>query len=86
MRFMDDGRIFCQPLKRDENSLIYSRRWELVDMDRSQLDVTSNDIKMSMNGVTNYLEFTYETGCDYEDGWVPTLDANLVVSPTNHIW
>ena len=55
-------------------------------MDRSQLDVTSDVIKMSMNGVTNYLEFTYETGCDYEDGWVPTLDANLVVSPTNQIW
>ena len=31
-------------------------------------------------------EFTYEAGCDYQDGRLPTLDTSLVVSPSNQIW
>ena len=39
-----------------------------------------------MRGVTNFLEFTHESGEDYQDGWLPTLDTSLVVAPTNQIW
>ena len=38
-----------------------------------------------MRGVVDYLEFTDETGADYHDGWLPTLDTNLMVGENNII-
>ena len=31
------------------------------------------------------LSFTYETGEDFQDGWLPTLDTNMVVDPDNKV-
>ena len=31
----------------------------------------------------DYLHFTVESGADYEDGWLPTLDTSLEVSRNN---
>ena len=90
MRYMDDGRIFSQPIKRGwrwiNNSLVYSIKWEREDMSRSLMEVSMDIMKESMRGVTNFLEFTYESGDDYPDGWLPTLDTSLWVSPTNQVW
>ena len=33
----------------------------------------------------DYLEFTYESGADYTDGWLPTLDTNILVGEDNVI-
>ena len=91
MRYMDDGRALLQALKRGwrwrNNRLVYCLRWEQEDVKRSQLEVTVEAVKESMKGVTNFLKFTYETGEDYQDGWLwlPTLDSNLKVSPTNTV-
>ena len=63
----------------------YSRRWELEDEERPLLDITVEAVKRSMVGVAEYLEFTYETGQDYQDGWLPTLDTSLYVDSNNQV-
>ena len=44
VRYMDDGRIFLHPLKRgwrwEKNELVFCKRWEEEDRDRSLLDIT----------------------------------------------
>ena len=67
------------------NSLVFSIRWEREDIGRSLMDVSVDIMKESLKGVPNFLEFTYEFGDDYSDGWLPTLDTSLVVSPTNQV-
>ena len=87
MRYMDDGRAFLHPVKRGWRStgdkLEYCKKWEIEDAGKSQLEVTVEVVKESMRGVTDYLKFTYETGEDYDGGWLPTLDTSLKVSPHN---
>ena len=65
--------------------LVYCKRWELEDMSRSTLDVTLDILKDSMRGVMSYLTFTYESGQDYQDGWLPTLDTSLLVDQDNKV-
>ena len=38
-----------------------------------------------MTGIESYLEFTAETGLDYGDGWLPTIDANWKVGDKNQL-
>ena len=87
MRYMDDGRLYLHPLKRGwrwrMGQLVFKKRWEIEDGHKSLLEVTVDAIKGSMTGVTNYLRFTYETGSEYSDGWLPTLDTSLLVTPEN---
>ena len=86
MRYMDDGRILLQALKRGWrwrlDRLEYCKKWELEDMSRSLLDITVEAIRESMRGVTSYLSYTYETGEDFPEGWLPTLDT-MRVGPDN---
>ena len=63
--------------------MVYTKRWEIEDGGKTLQDVTMEAIKGSMVGVTNYLRFTYESGSDYADGWLPTLDTNMMVTPDN---
>ena len=88
-RYMDDGSIFLQPVKRGwrwkSGSLKYRKQWEMEDKDRSLKDITMEVIKNSMVGISSYLSFTYETGEDFHDGWLPTLDTNMVVDPDNKV-
>ena len=87
-RYMDDGRLFCHPIKRGwrwlDGRMVYCLRWEAEDWDRSLLDVTVEAIKGSMAEVIKYLRFTFETGSDY-DGWLPTLDTNLMIDSNNQV-
>ena len=89
VRYMDDGRVLLYPLKRgwrwESGRLVHCLRWEEEDAGRTLLDITVEALRLSMQGVADYLEFTYETGQDYEDAWLPTLDTNLWVSPTNQV-
>ena len=36
-----------------------------------------------MKGIAEYLKFTFESGEEYPDKWLPTLDTSLRVSPSN---
>ena len=38
-----------------------------------------------MKGVETFLDFTVESGEDFEGGWLPTLDVNLKVGSDNVI-
>ena len=88
-RYMDDGRLLFHPIKRGwrwvEGRMLFCLKWEAEDMDRSLLDISVAAIKESMVGVAEYLKFTYETGADYNDGWLPTLDTSLMVDPSNQV-
>ena len=68
-----------------DNSLYYSLRWELEDQDRTLLDTTKDIVKQTINGIYDFLEFTVETGNDYADNWLPTLDTSLRVNKKNII-
>ena len=57
----------------------------MEDEDKSLLEVTLDAIRYSMEGISSYLSFTYETGADFGDGWPPTLDTSLVVDQTNTV-
>ena len=89
MRYMDDGRIVLYPIKRGwrwiNSGLVYCKKWEVEDENVSLLDITVRALQESMKGVASYLKFTYETGSDYVDGWLPTLDTNLKVDDKNQI-
>ena len=69
-RYMDDGMLFLHPVKRGwrwtGEGLVYSKRWEQEDEGRSLLEVSD-----SMEGISSYLSFTFESGADYQDGWLP---------------
>ena len=38
-----------------------------------------------MKGLVGFLEFTMETGEQFEDGWLPTLDTSLKMSRDNQV-
>ena len=88
MRYVDDGMKFLHPVKKGwrlvENTLTYSRVWEMEDDERTPLERTLSIIKESLNKGEDYLEFTVETGDEY-DGWFPTLDTNVRVNEKNII-
>ena len=65
--------------------MYYSLRWELEDQDRTLLDTTKDIVKQTINGIYDFLEFTVETGNDYTDNWLPTLDTSLRVNERNII-
>ena len=52
-------------------------------MHRTLLDITVEVIRESINGMFGFLKFTVETGCDFVDGWLPTLDCSLRVNEMN---
>ena len=87
MRYMDDGRKFLHPIRKgwrwEGGSLQYSRGWEVEDMNKSPLDVTIAVLRDSVKGVLSYLSFTFESGQDFDDGWLPTLDTSLRVGGNN---
>ena len=44
---------------------------------------TKEILGKTMMGIKDYLKFTVESGEDFYDGWLPTLDINLKVGPNN---
>ena len=88
-RYMDDGRTAMPPLRPgwrwDEGSLKYCVRWEKEDQELTNLEITKRVILGTLNTVEEYLEFTVETGEDYHDKWLPTLDTRLKVGENNQV-
>ena len=60
-------------------------KWAREDQDKSLLDITVEAMRQSMVGIMEYLTFTVETGDDYGDGWLPSLDTSLLVGENNTI-
>ena len=82
-RYMDDGRVFMFCIKRGwrwtEGELVWKRDWAKEDEGRSLQEVTKAAVDRSMQEVYSFLRFTTETGNEFEDGWLPTLDISLRV-------
>ena len=88
-RFVDDARAFMYPLRPgwrwEGEELWYKQEWEEEDYLLSPTERTKRAIHSSMQGVTQCLTFTVETGEDFTDGWLPTLDFKLRVNSKNQI-
>ena len=84
---MDDSRTLLPPIKAgwrwEDGKLAYTRRWELEDGCISGEHRTKEILRGTMVGVESYLEFTVESGEEFEGGWLPTLDTNLRVGGDN---
>ena len=46
---------------------------------------TKHILGKTMEGMEDYLEFTVESGNEFEGGWLPTLDVNLKVIEGNQV-
>ena len=88
-RYMDDGRVGMPPLKPGwrfmDNKLQFKLRWEKEDQELSSSEITRRAMLGTLNGVEDYLEFTMETGEDFVDQWLPTLDTSLWVDGNNQV-
>ena len=61
-------------------------RWyAFEDREISAVERTKRILWGSMGGVEDFLTFTVETEEDFEDGWLPTLDMAVRVSPANQL-
>ena len=87
MRYMDDGRKLLQPVKKGwrwvDGGMVYCRRWEEEDALLTPMEVTIGLLRSTAGCVIEYLDFTFESGADYPDGWLPTLDTSLRVNGAN---
>ena len=59
--------------------LQYTVRWEDEDYGLSPQERTKRAIGLSMNEIMTFLRFTTESGEEFKEGWLPTLDSNLMV-------
>ena len=59
--------------------------WEKEDQSLSNMEITRRVLLGTLEGVEDYLRFTMETGEDYRDQWLPTLDMSLYVSEDNKV-
>ena len=88
-RYMDDGRTAMPPFKPGwrmvDKELKFKLRWEKEDQELSPLEITKRVIGGTLEGVEEFLEFTVETGEDFEDMWLPTLDVSLFVDRSNKV-
>ena len=86
-RYMDDGRSWLPPLKHgwraDACGIWYCKEWEQEDLKLILTEVTKRALHTTMQGVEHYLDFTVETGEDFNDGWLPTLDTCLRIGENN---
>ena len=88
-RYMDDGRTFLPPIKPgwrwEGGKVVYCKRWEMTDKELEPEEITRRVLMGSMGGIEDYLSFTTEIGGEFDDGWLPTLDTALRVTPENKI-
>ena len=52
-------------------------------MDLSGLERTKRALHASVQCLTSCLAFTVETGDEFADGWLPTLDMKLSITSDN---
>ena len=63
----------------------FCKRWEKEDEGLSGLEITKRILEGTMGGLEDYLKFTMETEDDFDNGWLPTLDTEIKVTPRNII-
>ena len=76
IRYIDDVRIYCYPVK--QGWTWTNTGWEFNNDtadERNPETRTKEELCKSFNVVLNFLEFTAETGQDFDDRMLPTLDV-----------
>ena len=88
-RYVDDSRSLLPPIKPGwrwvGGQLVYTKRWEMEDSHVSGELRTKEILRATLMGVVDYLKFTVESGEEYVDGWLPTLDVSLKVDKDNSV-
>jgi hypothetical protein len=56
-----------------------------VEDSQLEVEVSKRVVHGTMQNIVHFLVFTIETGEDFEDGWLPTLDTSLKVDAKNII-
>ena len=89
VRYMDDGRAWLHPIRAGwrwtGGALEFSEEWEREDMSLSPTERTKRVMAGTMEGIEDFLEFTMETGEDFVDVWLPTLDTSMRVREDNMV-
>ena len=60
-------------------------KWEREDQELSNMEITRRVTLGTLEGVEEFLTFTMETGEDFGDNWLPTLDTSLHVNQNNQV-
>ena len=88
-RYMDDALAFLPPIRAGwrwgGNGLQFSQKWVVEDVNKTPTQLTKDVLAGSMKGIEGFLEFTFETCEDFENGWLPTLDTCLRVEQDNSV-
>ena len=89
MRYVDDSRAILPPIRAgwrlNNGKLQFCKEWEQIDKEVSREVRTKEILKETMGGIEDYLEFTVESGEEFCEGWLPTLDTTLKVGESNTI-
>ena len=88
-RYMDDVRVFLPPIKPGwrggmegrTRGIWFKKEWETEDSCLSPTEITKRALEFTMQNV----EFTMESGEDFDGGWLPTLDTSLKIGSNNRI-
>ena len=87
--YVVDGRLILYGLRAgwrwQDGGLWYCKQWEVEDSTKTITARTKSAIGESMLGMTACLDFTVETGEEYQSNWLPTLDMSLSVRGDNII-
>ena len=87
--YVDDGRMIVFALRPGwrwcDNGLWFCEEWALEDQHKTPTERTKEAIMGSMGGLVECLSFTVESGEEFEEGWLPTLDLSLKMSDKNQV-
>ena len=88
LRYMDDGRVFLNPLRPGwrwhGGGLRYKESWRLEDKEITRIEITRRVIEGSRQEILPSPRFTTEIG-EGEGLWLPTLDIQIRVEENNVI-
>ena len=87
--YVDDVRIVMFSLRPGwrwcNNGLWFCEEWALEDSFKSPTERTKDAMMGSLDGLIECLRFTVETGEEFEQYWLPTLDLSLKVDEMNQV-
>ena len=89
MRYVDDSRAILPPIRCgwrwNQGRLQYCERWRMEDKDTSNEKRTKEILGKTMENVEEYLSFPVESGEDFKEGWLLTLDTTIKVEEDNTV-
>ena len=82
-RYMDYGGNSSSLSRRGEGGRVLSCPILGDERDRSPTQMTIMVLRETLVGIEGYLRFTIDSGEDYGDNWLPTLDTSLRINEDN---